>query len=326
MEGNSKDDPKPRLQFILDLQAWIHNIQSKGLEILLALDANEDISGLTGTHCFVPYGLDSPIKCPNHNRSLSTFISSCGLCDPLIWQHQVETPPPTYSRGQSRIDYIFVSASLLPAVQRSRILPFDRIFLSGHRPCFIDLDATLLFGNDTPTIQTIIGRGLRLQDPRTVTKYLEILQEQLDYHNFETKVQHLHDAASNNAFNGNLEKIYETLDMLLTESMRHAESKCSTPYSKKYNWSPVLKAAVKEVRYWQLRLKQTKGFTVRDSTLRQAAKDTNLGKEETATAMSLLKIVDRVRSARAHLKELQKQHVELRMNHLESLAEAILLH
>ncbi len=158
-----------------------------------------------------------------------------------------------------------------------------------------------------------------------MTKYLEILQEQLDYHNFETKVQHLHDAASN-AFNGNLEKIYETLDMLLTESMRHAESKCSITYSKKKNWSPVLKAAVKEVRYWQLRLKQTKGFIVRDSTLRQAAKDTNLGKEETATAMSLLKIVDRVRSARAHLKELQKQHVELRMNHLKSLAEARLLH
>jgi hypothetical protein len=42
--------------------------------------------------------------------------------------------------------------------------------------------------------------------------------------------------------------------------------------------------------------------------------------------MSLLKIVDRVRSARAHLKELQKQHVELRMNHLKSLAEARLLH
>jgi hypothetical protein len=42
--------------------------------------------------------------------------------------------------------------------------------------------------------------------------------------------------------------------------------------------------------------------------------------------MSLLQTVDRVRSARAHLKELQKQDVELRMNHLESLAEARLLH
>jgi hypothetical protein len=255
MEGNSKDDPKPRLRFILDLQAWIHHIQSKGHEILLALDANEDISGLTGTHCLVPYDPDSPIKCPNHNGSLSTLISSCSLCDPLTWQHQVETPPPTYSRGQSRIDYIFVSVSLLSAVQRSGILPFDQIFLSDHRPCFIDLDANLLFGNNTPTIQTITGQGLRLQDPRTVTKYLDIQQEQLDYHNLDTKVQHLHDAASNNGFNANLEKIYEHLDKLQTESMRYAESKCSITYSKKYNWSPALKAAVKEVRYWQLRLK-----------------------------------------------------------------------
>ncbi len=83
---------------------------------------------------------------------------------------------------------------------------------------------------------------------------------------------------------------------------------------------------VKEVRYWQFRLKKTKGFIVRHSTLRQAVKKTNLGKDETTATTSLLQIVNRVRSARAQLKELQKQHVELRMNHLESLTEVRLLH
>ena len=86
-EGNANDDPRPRLQFIIDLQAWIQHIQSKGHDIILALDANEDTSGRIGKHSPVNCQLHSPIKCPAHDGLLSMLITSCCLADPLTWQH-----------------------------------------------------------------------------------------------------------------------------------------------------------------------------------------------------------------------------------------------
>ncbi len=38
------EEPQPRLQFILDLQAWLENMMNNKTEIILCLDANEDIS------------------------------------------------------------------------------------------------------------------------------------------------------------------------------------------------------------------------------------------------------------------------------------------
>lgn len=90
---------------------------------------------------------------------------------------------------------MFVSALILPAVIRSGILPFNKIFLSDHRACFIELKAEVLFGTEMPTIHRLIGRGRRLHGPRIVNKYLDTLHRQLECRKIETKVNALHSAA-----------------------------------------------------------------------------------------------------------------------------------
>jgi hypothetical protein len=54
-----------------------------------------------------------------------------------------------YNRGKKRIDYILISATLQDSVEWSSILPYCSIFSGDHRPCFLDLNADLLFAGPT---------------------------------------------------------------------------------------------------------------------------------------------------------------------------------
>lgn len=107
-EANINEDPQPRKQFIIDLQAWIEYYNRAGCFIILSIDANESIKSDTGAYCPLDFTLDKPISTKGHDGTIATLIRTCGLCDPLIMQHTVSPPPPTYRRGKERIDFILV--------------------------------------------------------------------------------------------------------------------------------------------------------------------------------------------------------------------------
>ncbi|MFN9983469.1 MAG: hypothetical protein ACK53Y_26320, partial [bacterium] len=119
--------------------------------------------------------------------SIATLVKTCGLCDPLLHHHPDQPPPPTYDRGQDKIDFIFASIALLPSVQRSGIFPYNTIFMSDHRPCYLDIDSSLAFSESTPLMAPPQYRGLQLQDPRPVAAYIKDLTKQLDYHKITDK-------------------------------------------------------------------------------------------------------------------------------------------
>jgi hypothetical protein len=317
------DNPTPRRQMILDLQAWLSVKISEGHKIILAIDANEDITGKLGKPCTLNYTLDTPITDKDHDSSLATLMATCGLCNPLTAQHKDTTPPHTYVRGSSRKDYVLVSQSILPAVVRTGILPFDRIFISNHRACFADLDARILFHEDTFTIQQVKNRSLRLHDPQIVDKYLEALLKQIKYHKLNDKIATLYRVAEAGEWADQHVQLYEHIDSLMTESMIFAESHSSKSYSKKYSWSPVLKAAVKATQFWQFCLKRSKGIKVSEVLLNKLAKETKELRNPTTLLYS--EILSGWKTSRVTLRTLQKEHVQLRVNHLESLAEARLV-
>ncbi|MFN9979690.1 MAG: hypothetical protein ACK53Y_07245, partial [bacterium] len=86
-----------------------------------------------------------PIRIKGHDGTLSTLVCTCGLIDLLTLQHPDPLPPATYIRGKERIDFIFVSAALLPNVRHTGILPYNSILISDHCPCYIDFDSKSLF-------------------------------------------------------------------------------------------------------------------------------------------------------------------------------------
>jgi hypothetical protein len=165
----------------MDLQSWIEHLVSNANDIILCLDANEATYNVSGSYSPLPYTPDCPTV-GKHDGSLATLARTCGLIDPLLVQHPDHPPPPTYSRGNNRIDYILISNHLLPAVEHTGILPFDSVLLSDHRPSYVDFKASVLFQDATPDIVPASRRGLQLQDPRIIEQYHHHLWKQLQYH------------------------------------------------------------------------------------------------------------------------------------------------
>jgi hypothetical protein len=314
--------PEPNCQFILDLQAWIGHLQQEGHRIILNMDNNEEFYSADGSIHPLNYNADSLTSCTSHDGSLRSLAATCGLIDILALQHSERPFPPTYSRGNKRINYMLISASLQEAVIRSGILPFQNIFSGDHRPCFLDFDAYLLFASSTPPLPPSCQRSLQLTDPRRVIKYKERLHHQLSYHIFE-KCRTLLEAADSETWTPDHLIQYKKLDNVITESMLCAEANCSRKITKRYEWSPELVKSVEAVRFWRLVLRKSRGIPVQSSTISLARKKAGLAQSTDITDRST--IVAYLCLAIQNMKNRQKSHVELRESYLTGLAEALVL-
>lgn len=184
------------------------------------------------------------------------LIARCKLCLPLARQHTTRPFSASHISGRNQIDYILVSQSLLPAVQRSGVLSHHSLIRGDHRPYYLDFDPSILFSNFAYKIEPASIRKLRLQDPRLAKQYLH---ELLAQHNVFPRLEKLQDSLTNQEWIRDSQAEYELLDRTITESMLTAEAKLSTQITTTYQWSPVLKQAVQQLRYWNLRLRQVRG-------------------------------------------------------------------
>jgi hypothetical protein len=223
------------------------------------------------------------------------------------------------------LDYILVSLSIAHTIQKSGILPYHSIFQSDHRPCYIDIDANALFSESTIPIVSPCLRQLQLLDPRKVSKYKESVHKQLEYHNIIDKYRALKDTAESADWADHDTGDYEKVDKLNSESMIYAECSSGNNHTKRFDWSPALIQAVQAVRYWQHLLKRSKGGRVAQSTIDLARQAAGLPLIVNPK-YDLPTIVNNLRLARNHKKDLKKSPGELRENYLSVLAEAIVLH
>ena len=82
--------------------------------IILGMDANDPYNPSEGKFTPLDFQLTKPISTKGHDGTIETLVRTSGLIDPLLHQHPGTPPPPTYDRGNDRIDFIFVSYALLP--------------------------------------------------------------------------------------------------------------------------------------------------------------------------------------------------------------------
>jgi hypothetical protein len=114
-ESNKNLDPIK--SFCEDLTTEMKQWTGKGYEIILMIDANEEV-GLR------PGGFIS-------------VISTAGLFDLLDDRHKATSYSNTYARGTKRIDYIFGTECIRQHCVSSGILPFGYGYPSNHRAIFI---------------------------------------------------------------------------------------------------------------------------------------------------------------------------------------------
>lgn len=136
----------------------------------------------------------------------------------MFWRQHTGPFPATYARGSKRIDYVFVTPPIMESVQRSSILPFHTIFVEDHRPIIVDFDAKRLFWDSFYDISSPMSRGLRLDDPRIVNKYLEILEKQMKYHKVHQNMEALSCLSRQGKWTQQQIEIYEKLDRIIVES------------------------------------------------------------------------------------------------------------
>jgi hypothetical protein len=146
---------------------------------------------------------------------------------------------------------MFVTSGILSSVIRSGILPYQSIFYSDHRPCFLDIDAGVLFEENTHEIVPPCRRQLQFNDPFLVEKYNELLQHQLAYQKIPEKLADLQKTVSLNGWSPADQVTYENFDHIIMEAMLYAEKKSSKKYTGRFSWSPDLIKAVQAERYWK---------------------------------------------------------------------------
>jgi hypothetical protein len=308
-------------QFIIDLQCWITSLQSEGTQIMLCLDNNEELLPNKGLLITLKPS-NTPVPHQTHDGTLETLSQSTGLVDVLRHHHPSSNYPPTNNRGRKRIDLKLASISLLPAIHRSGILPYNAVFQGDHRPCYIDLDGPTAFGGETSPIFPPCQRGLQLHDLHKVNEYLTVLSDQICKHNISEKVIDLHTKASLK-WEEEYYRTYEKLDSLITEVMLYAEPQTTSRFTKTYEWSPTLIKAVYAERYWRLAYKRSIGRFVSDKYFNRIKN--SAGITLTPVSFHLPYIFQCLNAARETRKLLQKDHRTLRRNYLEQLSEALVL-
>jgi hypothetical protein len=203
-------DLAPRKAFLMDFDQYLLSLKPQSSQFVVMGDFNEVVG-----------------------RTLSGFATLTGryqLVDIIGHFHLLKNEVATYARGSERLDYIFCSASLLPAVAKCGAEPFNQHIFSVYRALFVDWHKDILFGSKCSPIQSSTQRRLQAKSRPAQAKYIKELHSYCTDHNVFKHLQILHDNPS--------PSLAKSIDRDITRGMKTAESRCRNPGQDP--WSPAL--------------------------------------------------------------------------------------
>lgn len=111
LRNKGYENPKPRKQFVIDLELEIRKWQRTGADIILGGDFNETLG-------------DTP-------EGIAQLVTRCSLTDLHTSNHGLAGEPSTYSRGSKRLDYDFISPRVLSFLKKMRNRPLSSDSIPG---------------------------------------------------------------------------------------------------------------------------------------------------------------------------------------------------
>ena len=193
-------DLQPRPAFILDLDKYLTSITTPNSQFVVMGDFNEVV------------GVNS--------SGFAKITSKFSLVDVHCHFHSIEQEVPTYARGKDRIDFIFCSQNLLPAVVACGVEPFNQHVFSDHRALFVDWDDKKLFGSLLPPMLAHPQRRLQSKSIPSRVQYINTLHKYCTDHSVFQRLDKLLTTPS--------PKKAEAIDRDITRGMLTAESRCRT--------------------------------------------------------------------------------------------------
>jgi len=158
--------------------------------------------------------------------------------------------PNTHNQGTNPIDCIFIPPLLLPKVT-SGYFAFREGIPSDHRALWIDIPLAALGWFTVPEPIPLKAWRLKCNNPRIITKYNDVLQQQLEHHNLPRCIECLTSQVRHNRLTRQQKWDYEAIDHLSSEAKRHAESKCHKLTVGRVQWCPQLTKAIAQILYWK---------------------------------------------------------------------------
>jgi len=146
-------NPDPKTQFITDLISQVKQWQASGVEVLIGMDANEDV--------------DNP-----HSKIARVFRKT-DLIDLHHHRYPALLKPATHQCGSHPIDIMLGSQLLSMALLHAWMLPFGEPYLikGDHHLLGLDISPDILFGGQTEHPTPGLIRGINSRNKLHVPKY-----------------------------------------------------------------------------------------------------------------------------------------------------------
>lgn len=285
-------DGCPRSLFITHLLTEIDAWTQLGDQIILLIDANEDI------------------------RSFAQTIQHTGLREVLLTCHGNHALA-TYNGGLNPIDGIFASPSIDILV--GGYLEFGFGPPTDHRGLWVNIHYQVAFGHIMPAIATAQARRLKTKDLRIVKRYTDVWSQFITDHNMLTRAYQLQ-ATCTYPLSPSLQREMDALDTLRHEGVLLASRKCRKLPMGAVAWSPTIQRARELVETWGLILKKKEGKRVSSRLLSRGMSKLHIVLR--IQEITLDQIIAEKRAALKEYRFLRKSSLALRQTHLKEIAEA----
>jgi hypothetical protein len=284
----------PSTIFVEDITNEIVKWRLAGEEVVLAIDANQDVYG---------------------GKLALALRDSCQmacLLEPILG----ERVPNSHFRGTTAISTVFGT----PGLVSNNAMCFPHWYGVGdHRVFVLELSAASLFGGEYPTIATPMARQLNCKITRIRDQYCFHLSKLAQRHQMEKKLQKL-TAASLVLSTRQLQPYHNRWDNEWGDFMTSAETKCCKFRSCALEFSPTVGQWLKRRTILKWLLKWHDGRVPDTRNLARAARRVGI---DAPLLLSRSDVESRLQACLAELFELRSQAPELRKKHLRwRLSEA----
>jgi hypothetical protein len=286
-------DPDPIQEFYKDLGETLKQWRTTNHEIILMIDANEEIGKRPG--------------------GLGKVLAENELYDIIANQHHTDSYPPTYARGTKRIDYIFGTERIQKHCKASGILPLHIGYPSDHRPVFIRVDLQAVMATEIHPTESKATRLITSATPREREKFLHELDIHYQAQNLYERMSNLWNIQKENWTEEN-EQEYNACDEQHIIGMIAAEKK--TCKEKRFAWSPAFSKAIEEKGFWKIILSLKRNCSRPSQRIHTWA--VSLGIQD-ITKLTVSEANCKLREAQKNLREIKSRAAEYRENHLLEL-------
>ena len=283
----------PIAGFWNDLEIEVRQCQQQGEQVILLGDWNTDAN----------------------EKKFVEWKQRLGLVDPIKTRHG-QKGPSTFNRGKRVIDSILVSSML--RFRDCGYLSFGML-PGDHRGIWVDITLDSFIGYRAPPVPSFQARRLKTDDPRVMSKYQLVLEDELMEAKIFSKVRCLQsDIVKEGKFTAKHIEKYENIDNIRTKAMHKAERKCRKLFMGGYEWSPPLQKARDEILLWTLVRRKLVGRKVGSRRIIRLKKRLKIDH----TLLNIQQCTSMIDQAFKKYKVVRRQDKRLRKNFREDLAQA----